>query len=80
MPRWAICRCGEGGSISVQGAGEKSRTIGRGMRVDLDDVVIPGQTLGDALGKYLALFEVEEARTSRIMESFVEPESLHSLD
>ena len=65
MPKWAICRCGEGGTVSVQGAGDKSRTIGKDSRVDLDEVMVPAtgdrpaQTMKDALGIYINLFELE---------------------
>ena len=67
MARWAVCRCGEGGAITVVGAGERSRTIGPGSRVDLDEVILPAagtrpaQTLGDAVAADIHLFEVEEA-------------------
>ena len=62
MPRWAVCRCGEGGTVTVQGAGDRSRTFAAGSRVDLDAVIVPatGQTMAEALEKYLHLFEEED--------------------
>ena len=62
--KMAICRCGEGGTVSVQGI-ERSRMMSAGSRVDLDEVLVPAtadrqaQTLKQALGHYLSLFEIE---------------------
>ena len=70
MPRYAICRCGEHGSVNVQGPGVRSRSFGRGARADLDEVVLPASedrkavTLADALGRYVELFEVEKPAAS----------------
>lgn len=54
------------GTITITGAGDRSRTIGPGGQVDLDEVLIPhiadrpAQTVEHALGKYIDLFDVEE--------------------
>lgn len=55
----------ESGTVAVQGIGDQSRTFGPGSRVDLDEVVVAAggtrkaQTMGDALGAYIHLFEVD---------------------
>lgn len=62
-PRWVVCCCGEHGTVSVQGVGERSRVFGAGSVVDLNEVVVPAteqapaQTMGDALERYLSLFK-----------------------
>ena len=67
--KMAICRCGENGTISIQGAGERSRMFRAGDSVDLDEIIVqetkdrPAQTVGDALGRYASMFELDKPKT-----------------
>lgn len=53
------------GNMSITGAGDKSRTIGKGHRVDLDEVILPArsdrkaQTLSDAVAADIHLFVLD---------------------
>lgn len=69
--RMATCKCGLGGTVTVQGAGLHSRTFGQGSRVDLDHVINDqGQTMGEALERYLHLFDVDEPEVKRLVFGF----------
>lgn len=71
MAKWATYN-GDGG-MTITGAEERSRSLGKGSRVDLDEVIVPAragraaQTLGDAVAADIHLFVVDEpaAESSR---------------
>ena len=61
MPRMAKYSS-ESGSITVTVVNGLSRTYGPGSVVNLDEQVTPNQTLEQALGKYMSLFEPVEQK------------------
>ena len=69
MAKWATYN-GDG-NMSISGAEDKSRTLGKGQRVDLDEVLIPAQkdrkaqTLGDAVAGDIHLFVIEDAAPAK---------------
>lgn len=75
---------GDGGMI-ITGAEEKSRTLTKGVRVDLDEVILPAsdtrpaQTLGQVVAADLHLFTLDEdtrrAERTRTARELPKPEA-----